>query len=239
MLFYLVEAGEKFLRYDCLIIDDETELAETTCEYFNLFDVCSAFVTSAEDCRTFLGEHSVSMLLLDINLAGESGFQLCKELRQTTGIPILFISARSSEDDVLIALDIGGDDYIHKPYTLRVLLAKVKAVLKRCGNEVIPGASTLDAGPLQIDPELRRASLNGVALKLKTMEYKLLHYLIQHKNRVIPKEELFTEVWGDVFAGDGTLNVHIRHLREKIEANPNDPQYLRTVWGIGYAFEDK
>lgn len=227
------------MRYDCLIIDDETELAETTCEYFNLFDVSSAYVTSAEACRKFLNEHQVSMLLLDINLGGESGFQLCKELRQTTGIPILFISARSSEDDVLIALDIGGDDYIHKPYTLRVLLAKVKAVLKRYANEALPEALIIQAGRIQIDPELRRASLDGVALKLKTMEYKLLHYLIQHKNRVIPKEELFTGVWGDVFAGDGTLNVHIRHLREKIEPNPNDPQYIRTVWGIGYAFEDK
>lgn len=95
------------MRYDCLIIDDEIELAETTCEYFNLFDVQTAFVTSADACRSFLSEHQVSMLLLDINLGGESGFQLCKELRQTTGIPILFISARSSEDDVLIALDIG------------------------------------------------------------------------------------------------------------------------------------
>ncbi|KTD87286.1 response regulator transcription factor [Paenibacillus etheri] len=228
------------MRYDCLIIDDEIELAETTCEYFNLFDVQTAFVTSAEACRSFLSEHQVSMLLLDINLGGESGFQLCKELRQTTGIPILFISARSSEDDVLIALDIGGDDYIHKPYTLRVLLAKVKAVLKRYNNGVVAEASLLESGgPVQIDPELRRASLNGVPLKLKTMEYKLLKFLIQHKNRVIPKEELFTGVWGDAFAGDGTLNVHIRHLREKIEQNPNDPQYIRTVWGIGYAFEDR
>lgn len=227
------------MRYDCLIIDDETELAETTCEYFNLFDVRTAFVTSAEACRIFLSENQVSMLLLDINLGGESGFQLCKELRQTTGIPILFISARSSEDDVLIALDIGGDDYIHKPYTLRVLLAKVKAVLKRYANEAVPEALIIRAGGIQIDPELRRVSLNGVPLKLKTMEYKLLHYLIQHKNRVIPKEELFTGVWGDIFVGDGTLNVHIRHLREKIEPNPNDPQYIRTVWGIGYAFEDK
>ncbi|AIQ25007.1 response regulator transcription factor [Paenibacillus sp. FSL E2-8871] len=227
------------MRYDCLIIDDEIELAETTCEYFNLFDVQTAFVTSADACRSFLSEHQVSMLLLDINLGGESGFQLCKELRQTTGIPILFISARSSEDDVLIALDIGGDDYIHKPYTLRVLLAKVKAVLKRYNNEVVAESSLLESGPIQIDPELRRASLNGVPLKLKTMEYKLLKFLIQHKNRVIPKEELFAGVWGDVFAGDGTLNVHIRHLREKIEQNPNDPQYIRTVWGIGYAFEDK
>lgn len=140
------------MRYDCLIIDDEIELAETTCEYFNLFDVQTAFVTSADACRSFLSEHQVSMLLLDINLGGESGFQLCKELRQTTGIPILFISARSSEDDVLIALDIGGDDYIHKPYTLRVLLAKVKAVLKRYNNEVVAESSFLNPDPSRLIP---------------------------------------------------------------------------------------
>lgn len=228
------------MKYDCLIIDDEIELAETTCEYFNLFDVHSAFVTSAEACRSFLREHEVSILLLDINLGGESGFQLCKELRQKTEIPILFISARSSEDDVLIALDIGGDDYIHKPYTLRVLLAKVKAVLKRyTNNDPTSEASLLQAGPVQIDSELRRVTLSGASLKLKTMEYKLLKYMIQHKNRVLTKEELFMEVWGDVFAGDGTLNVHIRHLREKIEQNPNEPQYIRTIWGIGYVFEDQ
>lgn len=226
------------MRYDCLIVDDEIELAETTSEYFNLFDVLTAVVTSAGACRDFLKEHTVSLILLDINLGGESGFLLCKELRQITDIPILFISARTSEDDVLIALDIGGDDYIHKPYTLRVLLAKAKAVLKRYGNEALPEPAPLQAGPVQIDPELRRVNLNGVPLKLKTMEYKLISYFIQHKNRVIPKEELFAAVWGDVFAGDGTLNVHIRHLREKIELDPNHPQYIKTIWGIGYAFED-
>ncbi|NOU81860.1 response regulator [Paenibacillus sp. LMG 31459] len=227
------------MRYDCLIVDDEVELAETTSEYFNLFDVRAAYVTSAAACREFIREHTVSLILLDINLGGESGFQLCKELRQITDIPILFISARSSENDVLIALDIGGDDYIHKPYTLRVMLAKVKAVLKRYGNETSDEPEVLQAGPLQIDPGLRRVQLNGVTLKLKTMEYKLISYLILHKNRVIPKEELFTAVWGEALTGDGTLNVHIRHLREKIEQNPNQPRYIKTVWGIGYAFEDQ
>lgn len=228
------------MNYDCLIVDDELELAETTCEYFNLFDVRTAFVTSAQACREFIREHKVALLLLDINLDETSGFQLCKELRQETGIPILFISARTSEDDVLVALTIGGDDYIHKPYTLRVLLAKVKAVLKRWNKEA--GATEREewtAGPVRIEPELRRASLNGEPVKLKTMEYNLLSYLVRNKNRVIPKEELFSSVWGDAFAGDGTLNVHIRHLREKIETNPNEPDHIRTVWGIGYVFEER
>lgn len=227
--------------YDCLIVDDEVELAETTCEYFNLFDVKTACVSTAEGCRRFLRQHEVSLLLLDINLEETSGFQLCKELRRETDIPILFVSARTAEDDMLIALEIGGDDYIHKPYTLRLLLAKVKAVLKRWGSREAEEEerAELHAGPLRLNPALQTAALDGVPLRLKGMEFKLLSYLIRHKNRIIPKEELFNAVWEDSFAGDGTLNVHIRHLREKIEPVPGDPRYIRTVWGTGYVFEDK
>lgn len=228
------------MNVDCLIVDDERELAESTCDYFNLFDVKTAYVTGAAECLAFLREHTVSLLLLDINLEETSGFQLCKQIRREADLPILFISARASDEDVLAALEIGGDDYIHKPYTLRVLLAKVKAVLKRWNKESV-SAQTDDCqgGPIHIDEAGRRASLNGAPLKLKTMEFKLLVYLIRHKNRVVPKEELFTAVWGDAFVGDGTLNVHIRHLREKIELNPNEPALLRTVWGVGYIFEER
>ena len=122
------------MTYDCLIIDDEKLLADSTAEYFNLFGVKSAVAYSASDCREFLKESSANLLLLDINLGDGTGFELCKELRETTDIPILFISARTSDDDQIIALSIGGDDYIQKPYSLSVLLAKVRAVLKRCGS---------------------------------------------------------------------------------------------------------
>jgi len=224
------------MNYDCLIVDDETVLAETTSEYFNMFEVKSAYVTSADDCELFLRENQTSLILLDINLGHTSGFDLCKRLRQTTQIPILFISARSSDDDILIALNIGGDDYIQKPYTLSVLLAKVKAVLKRYGNN--SPSEMLQFGQVKIDCMLCRVRVNDVEIKLKTMEYKLLCHLVKNKNRVVAKEELFDKVWGDSFAGDGTLNVHIRHLREKIERNPNQPHYIKTVWGTGYVLED-
>ncbi|AWB46518.1 DNA-binding response regulator [Paenibacillus sp. CAA11] len=227
------------MHYDCLIVDDEIVLAETTCEYLNMFEVRSAYVTSAEACEQFLQEHKTSLILLDINLGQTSGFELCKKLRQTTDIPILFISARSSDDDVLIALNIGGDDYIQKPYTLVVLLAKVKAVLKRYGSQSTASTDRLEFGHVQIDCALSRVKVNEKEIKFKSQEYKLLCYLVQHKNRVIPKEELFAKVWEDSFTGDGTLNVHIRHLREKIEVNPNKPQYIKTVWGIGYVLEDE
>jgi two-component system, OmpR family, response regulator RegX3 len=226
------------VTYDCLIVDDEIALAETTCEYFNMFEVKTAFVTSAEECERFLQKHDPSLILLDINLGNSSGFDLCKKLRKSTQIPILFISARSSDDDVLIALNIGGDDYIQKPYTLSILLAKVKAVLKRYGNGSSNLQEVLEFGNIQIDTKLHRVRVDGVDIQLKTMEYKLLSYLANNKNRIITKGELFQKVWGDSFVGDGTLNVHIRHLREKIESNPKAPQFIKTVWGTGYVLED-
>lgn len=225
------------MKYDCLIVDDETVLAEATCEYFDMFDVRSAYVTSAGACLDFLQENETSLILLDINLGDSSGFELCKRLRQTTQIPILFISARTSDDDILIGLNIGGDDYIPKPYTLSILLAKVKAVLKRYGNA--SPIEMLEFGQVKIDCLLHRVHVKGVEIRLKTLEYKLICYLAGNKNRVITKEELFQKVWGDSFAGDGTLNVHIRHLREKIEDNPNEPKYIKTIWGTGYVLEDR
>lgn len=131
----LFSKKEKVLmHYNCLIIDDETDLAKMTCEYFQAFDVTCTYVESSEKCLSFLKENTVDLLLLDINLQEESGFSLCKKIREQSEIPILFISARQSDDDVLIALNIGGDDYIKKPYTLSVLLAKVKIILKRMVN---------------------------------------------------------------------------------------------------------
>ena len=122
------------MKYDCLIIDDEKELADNTCEYFNMFDVKTYAVFSSAEAEEFMRGNDVSLVLLDINLSDGSGFELCKKIRQTLNIPILFISARNTDDDKIIALNIGGDDYIEKPYSLGVLLAKVKVVLKRFAN---------------------------------------------------------------------------------------------------------
>lgn len=224
------------MKYDCLIVDDEEVLSESTCEYFNMFGVKTAWVADSKSCFSFFRSNETDLILLDINLGSSSGFELCKRLRETTNIPILFISARTSDDDMLLALNIGGDDYIQKPYSLSVLLAKVKAVLRRYQDK----ASTLDTytyGNLYIDFEQTKVLVNGQKIELKAMEYKLLAYLIKNKNRVIKKDEIFRKVWEDSITGDNTLNVHIRHLREKIEDNPNEPRYLKTVWGTGYVFE--
>lgn len=221
------------MTYDCLIIDDEKMLADSTAEYFNLFGVKTAIAYSASDCRDFFRENSAELLLLDINLGDGSGFELCKELRETTEIPILFISARTSDNDKIIALSIGGDDYIQKPYSLSVLLAKVKAVLKRYGSK---DTETYTDGHLFVDFNAKQVRVDKTPIKLTSLEFKLLAYLIKNAGQVIPKQELFEKVWEDKFTGDGTLNVHIRKIRKAIERNPNKPQYIITVWGDGYRF---
>ncbi len=221
------------MKYDCLIIDDEKLLADSTAEYFNLFDVKTAVVYSASECRSFFIENTAELLLLDINLEDSSGFGLCKELRKKIKIPILFISARTSDDDKIIALNIGGDDYIQKPYSLGVLLAKVKVVLKRYGeNKKIQYSDNR----LTVDFNTKQVLVEGNIVKLTSLEFKLLSYLIKNENKVISKQELFEQVWEDKFTGDGTLNVHIRKIREVIECNPSKPEYIITVWGDGYKF---
>jgi len=224
------------MKYDCLIVDDEAALSESTCEYFNMFDVKTAWVADTQACLDFFAENETDLILLDINLGNESGFDLCKHLRKNTDIPILFISARTSDDDMLLALNIGGDDYIPKPYSLAVLLAKVKTVLKRYANTT-QASQAFTCGNFSIDLETGIVLVHGKKIELKAMEYKLLAYLVKNKNRTVPKDELFNKVWEDTFVGDNTLNVHIRHLREKIEENPKAPQYIKTAWGTGYVFE--
>jgi two-component system response regulator RegX3 len=226
-------------HYDCLIVDDEPELSASTAEYFNMFEVNTAWVQSATAFDSFWAENSASVILLDVNLGDSSGFALCKRLRTSSDVPIIFISARSSDDDVLLALGLGGDDYVAKPYSLGVLLAKVRAVLRRspgvsaaanATNQVQFGAFTLN---------LDAARLYGPAgdVHLPALEFELLAYLATNAGRPISKEELFAHVWGGAIVGEGTLNVHIRRLRAKIEADAANPVFIRTVWGKGYLFD--
>lgn len=218
--------------YDCLIIDDEKSLLDATSEYLNLFGISTVTAESQEQCFEVLSKDRVKLILLDINLGDESGFELCKKIRQMTDVPIIFISARSSTDDMILALHIGGDDYIQKPYALSYLLAKIQVFLKRYYPEdKLDGVSV---GRCEVDLKKEELYSAGERIKLKGMEKKLLFYLLKNQGRTISKEELFQNVWQDSITGDNTLNVHIRRLREKIEIDPNEPQVLRTVWGIGY-----
>lgn len=210
-----------------------------TQEYFEMFGVTCAVAATSEECLSFLEENSADIFLLDINLGNESGFALCKTLREKYDTPILFISARQSDDDVLVALNIGGDDYIKKPYTLSVLLAKVKVQLKRVEALKQLGSAQPKASDekFTIDAATMSCTVEGKTVQLKSKEFQLLSCLYSHKNTIVSKEQLFNEVWGDSFYSDSTLNVHIRRLREKIESDPNEPSFIKTVWGTGYILE--
>ena len=207
----------------------------------------------------FLDKNEADLILLDINLGDGSGFDVCKTVREKYKLPILFISARQSDDDVLIALSIGGDDYIKKPYSLAVLIAKVKINLKKIEElKKVSASGTLDAcGTLDVNSAAGAASkgsasggrftiedatmsvvVEGRHISLKAKEFALLKCLYSHKNTIVTKDALFEEVWGDTFYSDGTLNVHIRKLREKLEEDPNDPKIIKTIWGTGYILEE-
>lgn len=236
------------MHYNCLIIDDEEELAKMTAEYFRMFEVSTEYVCSAKDAYVFLEENTADLILLDINLGDGSGFDVCKKIREEMQLPILFISARQSDDDVLVALSIGGDDYVKKPYSLSVLLAKVKVNLKRyeqIKQAELPSPVSGNAAPentdahFRMDPATMSVMINGQSISLKAKEYALLDCLYRHKNSIVKKEVLFDEVWGDSFFSDSTLNVHIRKLREKLEEEPNEPKLIKTVWGTGYYLELK
>ena len=233
------------MHYNCLIVDDEVELAKMTAEYFQMFDISTEYVDSAASCYDFIEKNDVDLILLDINLGDGSGFEVCKKVREQYQLPILFISARQSDDDVLIALSIGGDDYIKKPYSLSVLLAKVKINLKKVEqlkelSKANESASDLDdsSDVLRIDEATMSVILKGKRISLKAKEFALLKCLYEHKNTIVTKDELFAQVWGDAFYSDGTLNVHIRKLREKLEEDPNEPKIIKTIWGTGYILEE-
>ena len=226
------------MHYSVLIIDDEAELSEYTARYFNMSGVSAAYVLDQASALEFFQENTCSLVLLDINLGEDSGFELCQIIRRTMNLPIFFISARSSEDDMLLALTIGGDDYICKPYSLSVLLAKVKVQLKRLeAVKQLSGTKEVPTENFTVDPATMSCTVEGRVVNLKSKEFALLSCLYEHRNTIVTKEKLFDEVWGDSFYSDSTLNVHIRRLREKIEEDPNEPKFIKTIWGTGYILE--
>ncbi len=220
---------------DVLIIDDELALAETTKDYFQVMGLNTDYVTNKFDFQQYFHKRKIKLILLDINLGSASGYDICREIRETSNIPILFISVRTDDFDKIIALGVGGDDFIEKPYSLSVLVAKVKATLRRC-YQVENDLLKID--DIEIDIKSRMIKVNQIILDMTVKEYDLLLYLIRNRNKAIPKETLYDEIWGQNNMGElNTLTVHIRKIREKIEKDPSNPQYIKTIWGIGYKFE--
>lgn len=219
-------------KYNCLIVDDDKDLNGLIKEYFENDNITSIGVDSIADARTILQLHEFDSILLDINLGKDSGYDLCHEIRQVNNVPIIFCSCRRQDEDILRALCIGGDDYVTKPFSLPVLSAKIKAILRRQH-----GGKKLDViewNCFVMDKVAMKITKSGIPLSLSATEFELFAYLVQNPNRVIDKNELLKAVWGDGYYSPDTLNVYIRKLREKIENNPNSPEFIKTIWGIGY-----
>ena len=185
--------------YDCLMIEDEVPLAENTCKYLNLSGINAAAVSGVEGYHEFIKGNTARMILLDINLEDGCGYNLCRQIREETKVPIIFVSCQTEEESILLGLNVGGDDFICKPYSLPILLAKVKAVLRRfsAGDDRV-----ISFGKCQVNMEEETLLKNGEPVLMKRMEMKLLLYLIRNRNRLVEKEELFKEVWQEAYVGD-------------------------------------
>ncbi|MEM8621468.1 MAG: response regulator transcription factor [Actinomycetota bacterium] len=180
------------------------------------------------------------LVLLDVMLPKVSGVDVCRQLRKRTQVPIIMVTAKSAEIDTVVGLEVGADDYVTKPYRLRELIARIRAVLRRSdssGNAPIMPPGTLEVGDVQLDPEEHRASVNGVELTLPLKEFELLHLLLANAGRVLPRETLIDRVWGSDYVGDTkTLDVHVKRLRSKIEPDPAVPTRIVTIRGLGYKY---
>lgn len=183
-----------------------------------------------------------SLILLDVMLPKMDGFDVCKAIRfENKQVPILMLTAKSEEVDKVLGLEIGADDYMTKPFSIRELLARVKAILRRANRteEKKPGQSKMEYKKLVMDPAKRRVQLGGKTIELTSKEYDLLLLFFSNPGKAYSREELLNDVWGYSYEGySHTVNSHINRLRSKIEEDPSDPDYIKTVWGVGYRFAD-
>lgn len=179
------------------------------------------------------------IVLLDLMLPEMSGTEVCRELRQRSHVPIIMVTARDSEIDKVVGLEIGADDYVTKPYSPRELVARIRAVLRRKSSETVDlAAPTLAAGPVRMDIERHVVTVDGSAVQLPLKEFELLELLLRNAGRVLTRGQLIDRVWGADYVGDTkTLDVHVKRLRSKVEPEPSTPRYIVTVRGLGYKFE--
>ena len=224
-----------------LIVEDELEIAELEKDYLEL----SGFEVDIEGDGTKglkkAQETDYNLLVLDLMLPGTDGFEICKQIRQVKDIPILMVSAKKDDIDKIRGLGLGADDYMTKPFSPSELVARVKAHLARYERLLGSGRTeneVVEIRGIKIDKTARRVYINGEEKQFTTKEFDLLTFLASNPNRVFTKEELFREIWDMESIGDiATVTVHIKKIREKIEADTSKPQYIETIWGVGYRFK--
>lgn len=224
-----------------LIVEDEESIAELEKDYLELSGFEVEIETQGETGLKRALEEDFDLIILDLMLPGVDGFEICKQIRNTKNIPILFISAKKDDIDKIRGLGLGADDYMTKPFSPSEMVARVKAHLSRyerlVGSKVFEN-EIVEVRNIRIDKTARRVWIHEEEKNFTTKEFDLLCFLAQNPNRVFTKEELFNQIWDMESIGDiATVTVHIKKLREKIEANTAKPQYIETIWGVGYRFK--
>ncbi len=220
-----------------LIVEDDPNILELVRKYLTAegFETLSAQdglrgLELARSCRPML-------VVLDVMLPGMDGWEICRELRKVSDVPIIMLTAREEETDRIVGFSLGADDYVVKPFSPRELVERVKAILRRTGQRAAAAAGGLQHGPLTLEPEKHKLTLNGNPVTLTPTEFKLLHALMSAPGRVFSRDDLLSRLYdhGDAVI-DRVVDVHIGHLRRKIEADPAHPRFIQTVHGVGYRF---
>lgn len=225
------------MQKQILIIDDDEDLSFIITEMLESYGYCVTCAQNSEKAFELISENTFHLILLDINLPDTTGFELCRELRKVSTIPIIFASARTGETDRITGFDIGGDDYLPKPYSMKELLSRVNALIRRTYG-FSEKERVEEFGNISVNITARTVTKNGENVSLSLREFDLLVYLCEHKNTAIPKDKLLSEVWGAFsMVEQSTLTVHIRWLREKLEDNPAEPRFIKTVYKVGYMLE--
>ncbi|QPK79402.1 response regulator transcription factor [Corynebacterium lizhenjunii] len=221
-----------------LIVEDEESLAEPLAFLLGKEGFDTVIAPDGPSALSEFGARDIDIVLLDLMLPGMSGTQVCQRLRQTSQVPIIMVTARDSEIDKVVGLELGADDYVTKPYSSRELIARIRAVLRRGGEEEASQEQILEGGRVRLDVERHLVQVDGEPVSMPLKEFDLLEYLLRNAGRVLTRSQLIERVWGADYVGDTkTLDVHIKRLRSKIEAEPSQPRHLVTVRGLGYKFE--
>ncbi|WP_028520960.1 response regulator transcription factor [Ruminococcus flavefaciens] len=219
-----------------LIVDDDSDLSFIISEMLEGCGYETECADSAETAFSLLSERSFHLILLDINLPDSTGFEICRQLREVSDVPVIFASARTAENDRITGFDIGGDDFLPKPYSMKELLSRVNALIRRAYGQ--GSGKVMRFGSVEVNTANRTVTKNGSNIDLAQREFDLLAYLCRNMNTAVPKEKLLSEVWGAFYEVEpSTLTVHIRWLREKLEDDPAAPRYIKTIWRLGYMLE--
>jgi DNA-binding response OmpR family regulator len=219
-----------------LVVDDEPIVREVVVSYLLREGYLTLEAGDGETARELIEREQPGLVILDVMLPGMDGFELCRWLRARTDLPVILLTARGEETDRIVGLELGADDYVTKPFSPRELAARVRTVLRRASPGVAKSERLAFDG-LEIDARTREVRRDGSLLRLTAREFDLLWFLASHPRQVFSRDLLMDRVWGYAAALDtGTVTVHVRRLREKIESDPSHPRFLETVWGVGYRF---